>query len=154
MLEWSVTTILVRGTTNAQPMCCYLWQITCPRTVYAKPGSETRNCVGLKSQIAILTLTEASASGKIKDTTGCGSKILRRRMSSYAGPRQRTAWHRWAFLPADIWAQLYNPLHPKVQPLSVGYKTAESCKVWPCVPLLLCWCLLDYLQKGDSRTSG
>lgn len=75
---------------------------------------DSRNCIGNKSQIAILTLTEASASGKIKDRTGCGSKILHRRMSSYAGSQQRKAWHRWAFLPTEIWAQLYNPLHPKI----------------------------------------
>lgn len=86
---------------------------TFTHTVYTKPGSETPNCTGTKSQIAILMLTEASACGKIKDRTE--SQILHRRMSSNAGSRLRTDWHRWDFLPTEIWAQLYNPLHPKVQ---------------------------------------
>lgn len=37
-------------------------------------GSEKTNCIGTESQIAIPTLTEASASGEIKDRAGCGSK--------------------------------------------------------------------------------
>lgn len=92
----------------------------------------TKSCTRINSQIAILTLTEASASGKIKDRSGHGSKFHHRRMSSYAVSRQQTAWHRWAFLLTEIWAKLYNPLHPKFGPSFVGYKTAESCSVWTC----------------------
>lgn len=111
---------------NSVLLCLHPFTLTCK--------AWTKNCTGINSQIAILTVTEASASGKIKDRSGHGSKFLHRRMSSYAVSRQRTAWHRWAFLLTEIWAKLYNPLHPKFGPSFVGYKTAESCSVWTCHP--------------------
>lgn len=130
----------------------YSWQSTHSH-LHAKPGSEVKkNSIGIKSQIAILTLTEASASGKIKDRTGCGSKIHHRRMSSYAVSWQRTAWHRWAFLPTEIWAKLYNPLHPKVQAFICWL---PNCGVVQSLnmssPCCYCDAFFDNLQKRDSR---
>lgn len=110
-ITWKCTTMFLLLHIMCAPICDKAHVHTYMQSLEVK----WKNCIGIKSQIAILTLTEASASGKIKDRTGRGSKIHHRRMSSYAVSRQWTAWHRWAFLPTEIWAKLYNPLHPKVQ---------------------------------------
>lgn len=107
-------------------------------------------CFGTKSQIAILTLTVASACGKIKrqdwmwiQNSPQKDKLLRR-LSTADGLTPMSL-----FFPTEIWAQLYNPIHSKVQAfISWLQNSRVVLSLNIVVPVLLCWCLSDNL---DSR---
>lgn len=107
-------------------MCCNTWRITHSRIGTYKAWKWEDRLE--PSQIVILTLTEASASGEIKDRAACGSRNSPQKdeLSTADGLT------RWAFLLTEIWAQLYNPLSPKVQTIVCW---VQNCRVeFGCLP--------------------